>query len=70
MGYVPVPIEISLDKLSISLENVKKAVTNKTKGILLSFYFGARYDPKEIYQFCKEKKIIIFEDEAESFNSL
>jgi len=70
MGYVPIPIEVSLESLSITLENTKNAVTNKTKGILLSYYFGARYDPTEIYEYCREQNILIFEDEAESFDSV
>jgi len=43
--------------------------TNKTKGLLISYYFGSRYDPTAIYEYCREEGIKIIEDEAESFDS-
>jgi len=50
--------------LVVSFDNFKKVVSPKTKAILFSFYYGLRYDPKEIYDYCNEHNIIIFEDEA------
>ena len=52
------------ETLVVSFENFKKCITPKTKAILFSFYYGSKYDPKEIYDYCNENNIIIFEDEA------
>lgn len=35
---------------------------------MVSYLYGSRFDPTEIFKWAKEKKLKIFEDEAESFN--
>lgn len=35
---------------------------------MVSYLYGSRFDPTEIFQWAKENNLIIFEDEAESFD--
>tara|TARA_B100001063_G_C16700554_1_gene522320 strand:+ start:158 stop:1267 length:1110 start_codon:yes stop_codon:yes gene_type:complete len=54
---------------NLNLENIKKNVTKKTKGIILVHMSGASCDLKEIIQFCKKKKIKIIEDCAHALGT-
>ena len=67
-GLIPVPVDIDPKHLKPTLEDIKNAYTSKTKGIMLSYLYGSRFDPTDIFQWAKEKGLLIFEDEAESFD--
>ncbi len=54
---------------NLNLENIKKNVTKKTKGIILVHMSGAPCDLEEIIQFCKKKKIKILEDCAHALGT-
>ena len=41
------------ESLEVTFEDFKKCVTPKTKAVLLSYYFGYKYEPVEIYEYCK-----------------
>ena len=47
-----------------SFDDIKAAVTEKTKAILFTYLFGVRYDIAPIVDLCKEKNIDIIEDVA------
>ena len=47
---------------NISLSQIKKKITNKTKCILTVHMSGFACSMNEIYKFCKKKKIFIIED--------
>jgi aminotransferase len=66
-GIVPVPVEVNALTLGSTLEDVKKAVTPRTKGIMISYVYGAKFDATEIIEWCHQKGLLIIEDQAESF---
>ena len=47
---------------NLDIENIKKKVTTKTKGVILVHMSGISCNLKPIISFCKKKKIIILED--------
>jgi dTDP-4-amino-4,6-dideoxygalactose transaminase len=51
--------------LAPKVEDLKKAITPKTKAFLLSYYFGCNFDATEIYKVAKEHNLLIIEDAAE-----
>lgn len=60
---VPVFAEVGED-FNLSLEDVKKKVTDKTKAILLVHQIGMPADIEAFVDYCKEKNIILIEDAA------
>ena len=47
---------------NISLENIKKNITKKTKGVIIVHMAGYPCEVDKILNFCKKKKIVLLED--------
>lgn len=65
----PILVDIDKNNLCISLNSVKKVITNNTKAIIIVHLYGNSPDMDKIVNFCKKKKIIIIEDCAEAFGT-
>src|SRR3989344_3283514 len=68
-GAKPVFVDISKENLCLDLELVKKAVTEKTKAIMLVTINGRYPDMEAFVNFCKERNIFLLEDAAQSLGS-
>jgi len=71
IGAKPIFVDVDSDTLSINLEEVKNAITNKTKAIMYVSSNG-RYPPYEIEllsNLAKENDIALIEDAAQSLGS-
>ena len=66
LGMTPVFVDISMDNLSITSENIKQAITDKTKAIVLVHCLGFNAINEEIVKIAKEKNILLIEDCCES----
>lgn len=66
---IPVFVDIELDKFTISLNTLEKAVTKKTKCIIPVHLFGFNSDIENIVNFAKNKNISVLEDTAQAFGS-
>ena len=55
-------VDINLENLSFDNEILKKAISKKTKGILVNHYGGIPNNINEIIRVCKNKKLKIIED--------
>ena len=66
LGMTPVFVDISMDNLSITSENIKNAITDKTKAIVLVHCLGFNAINEEIIKIAKEKNILLIEDCCES----
>ena len=66
LGMTPVFVDISMDNLSITSENIKKAITDKTKAIVLVHCLGFNAINEEIIKIAKEKNILLIEDCCEA----
>lgn len=70
MNLKPVPVDIELNTLNISLERVKEAYKkNKFKCLFVTNLLGFSGDMKEIEDFCKKNKITLIEDNCESLGT-
>ena len=69
-GAEPKFIDVNPDTLCISLNEIKKNFSSKTKGVFLMNANG-RYpsDIEEIISFCKQNNLIILEDSAQALGS-
>ncbi len=66
IGLKPVYVDIDLETLNLSIKELKKAITKKTKIIMPVHTLGMPADMKEIVKIAKNKKILIFEDCCEA----
>ena len=66
LGMQPVFVDISLSNLSITTENIKRAITDETKAIVIVHCLGFNAIDDELIQIAKEKNIILIEDCCES----
>jgi dTDP-4-amino-4,6-dideoxygalactose transaminase len=67
-GAIPVPVDCASDHL-IDLESFKKAITQKTKGVVVTQLNGRIADMSKILMIAKEYKIKVFEDAAQALGA-
>jgi dTDP-4-amino-4,6-dideoxygalactose transaminase len=67
---VPVPLDLNLATLQPSIEDLKKAISPKTKACLFAFIFGVTYDIGPYYEILNSAGVEIIEDCAQSWRSL
>ena len=65
-GAKPVFCDVDKNTWNMTLENIKKKTTKKTKAIVLIHTYGLPAEATLIAKFCKDNKIKIIEDAAES----
>ena len=61
-GHIPVFADVNILTQNISLDSIKKKITNKTKAIICVHLAGLPCDMYNIKKFCNKKKIKIIED--------
>ena len=69
VGATPVFCDVDLDTYHISLDSIKRMVSDKTKAIIYPFLFGSISDTTEILAFCKENGIAFIEDACQALGS-
>ena len=66
LGFTPVFVDVDLKNMSITLENIKNAVTDKTVGITLVHVLGFNAVNDELVKFCKDEDLFFIEDCCEA----
>ena len=66
LGMTPVFVDVDPQNLAISTENIKKAITDKTVGIVLVHALGFNGLTDEILKIAEENDLILIEDCCES----
>ena len=69
MGLTPVFADVELNTFCVSVENIKKKITKRTKLIVVTHTYGNVCELKPIIDLSKKKGIPVLEDSAESFGS-
>jgi len=62
-------MDINSETFVIDIESIKKAVTPKTKAIVIVHLYGLMCPMDEIVEFCKQRNITIIEDCAQSLGA-
>jgi CDP-4-dehydro-6-deoxyglucose reductase, E1 len=62
-------VDVDLDTININFEKLKKAITKKTKAICVVNILGLPCELEKIKKLCKQKKILLFEDNCESLGA-
>jgi dTDP-4-amino-4,6-dideoxygalactose transaminase len=65
-GGKPVFVDIEKSTLTICLKNIEKAITKKTKAIVVVHYAGISPDMDKLVNLCKKNKIFLVEDAAQA----
>lgn len=68
-GLKPVFVDIDLETLNISLEDLKRKMTKKTKALMLVHALGNSTDMSLVKIICKKYKLILIEDTCEALGS-
>ena len=66
LGLIPIIIDVDCETYSMTLEEIKKNITPKTKAVIHVSINNRYKDLEEIYSYCKENNIILIEDAAQS----
>lgn len=71
LGYTPVPIDIELDTLNVSLETFKKSIEGKSiKALFITNVLGFCDNIDEIAAYCESNNILLIEDNCESMGTV
>ena len=68
-GAYPILVDIDLDTLQIDVDQLKKKITSKTKGIMIPNLIGNIPDWKKIKKIADKHKIKIIEDSADTLGA-
>ena len=70
LGMTPVFVDVSFNNLAITAENIKRAITPKTKAIVLVHCLGFNGINDEIIKIAKDNNLILIEDCCESHGAM
>tara|TARA_B100000686_G_C16746505_1_gene949759 strand:- start:479 stop:1708 length:1230 start_codon:yes stop_codon:yes gene_type:complete len=68
-GLVPKFVDVSLDTLNISIKDIKKKISKKTKAIMAVHVLGNSTNMDQLKKIVKKKKLYLIEDSCESLGS-
>jgi len=68
-GFIPVFVDVSLGNYNVPLENIKKAITKKTKAIFIAHTLGNPFEVAELRKICDKNKLWLIEDNCDALGS-
>ena len=68
-GLKPIFVDVDLDTLNVSLDDLEKKITPKTKCLMLVHALGNCADMLKLTRICKKNKITLIEDSCEALGS-
>ena len=69
-GAVPVFIDMELTHMNIDVTQLKKALSPKTKAIMIAHTLGNPFDIKAIKEFCDKHNLWLIEDNCDALGSM
>jgi dTDP-4-amino-4,6-dideoxygalactose transaminase len=66
-GLVAVPVDIDMRSLEVSAIQLARAVTPRTRAVLIAHLFGSRMPLQAISEFCNKNKYLLIEDAAQAY---
>lgn len=69
LGLTPVMVDVDYDTFNVTVDNIKKALSPKTKAIIPVHLFGQSCDMESILQFAKEHNLYVIEDNAQAIGA-
>ena len=69
LGLTPVMVDVDYDTFCVTIDNIKRAYSPKTKAIIPVHLFGQSCDMEPILEFAKEKQLFVIEDNAQAIGA-
>lgn len=69
LGYTPVMVDVDYASFNVTVENLKKALTPKTKVVVPVHLFGQSCDMEPILKFASEHHLYVVEDNAQAMGA-
>ena len=69
LGLTPVMVDVDSDTFNVTVENCKKALSDKTKAIIPVHLFGQSCDMEPILAFANEHNLYVIEDNAQAIGA-
>jgi len=66
-GLVPVPVDVDVEHLAIVPASLQRALTPRTRAILVAHLFGTRLPLEGVVRCCREHNLLLLEDCAQAF---
>ncbi len=68
-GCIPVFVDIEIDTFSIDTKQLEKALTKKTKAVMLAHTLGNPFNIDAVKSFCKKNNLWLVEDNCDALGS-
>lgn len=69
LGLIPVFIDITIPQYNIDVTKLEKALSDKTKVVMLAHSLGNPFDIKAVTEFCRKHDLWLIEDNCDSLGS-
>ena len=69
LGLTPVMVDVDYETFNVTVDNIKKGLTDKTKAIIPVHLFGQSCDMEPIMNFAKEHGLSVVEDNAQAIGA-
>ncbi len=69
LGLTPVMVDVDYDTFNVTVDNIKKALSPKTKAIIPVHLFGQSCDMEPILEFANEHNLYVIEDNAQAIGA-
>lgn len=69
LGLTPVMVDVDYDTFNVTIENIKKGLSDKTRAIIPVHLFGQSCDMEPISEFAKEHNLYVIEDNAQAIGA-
>jgi len=68
-GAVPVFVDVTIPQYNIDVDMLKKALSDKTKAVMIAHTLGNPFDLKAVKKFCEENDLWLIEDNCDALGS-
>jgi len=68
-GAVPVFVDVTIPEYNVDVNLLDKALSKKTKAVMLAHTLGNPFDIEQVKQFCDDNKLWLIEDNCDSLGS-
>jgi CDP-6-deoxy-D-xylo-4-hexulose-3-dehydrase len=68
-GAVPVFVDVTIPEYNVDVNLLDKALSKKTKAVMLAHTLGNPFDIEKVKQFCDDNKLWLIEDNCDSLGS-
>ena len=69
LGLTPVMVDVDYDTFNVTVDNLKAALSSKTKAIIPVHLFGQSCDMEPILDFARENNLYVIEDNAQAIGA-